>query len=62
MDKNKQYITEISKSDLDELADAANIHAGEGIDVTRTNNGLEISIDRQKLRRWIKMVIDGKPI
>ena len=62
MDKNKQYITEISKSDMEQLADAANLYAGEGIDVERTSTGLEISIDRQKLRRWIQMVIEGKSI
>ena len=62
MDKNKKYITEITKDDLEQLAAAANLHAGEGIDVTPTNDGLEISIDRQKLRRWIQMVIEGKPI
>lgn len=62
MDKNKKYITEITKADLEQLAAAANLHVGEGIDVTPTNDGLEISIDRQKLRRWIQMVIEGKPI
>lgn len=62
MNRNKQYITEISKSDMEQLADAANLHSGEGIEVERTSTGLEISIDRQKLRRWIQMVIEGKPI
>ena len=59
MDANKSYVTQITKNDLKELADAANIHAGEGIVVTPTKDGLEISLDRQYLKMCINACIAG---
>lgn len=59
MDANKSYVTQITKNDLKEMADAANTHAGEGIVVTPTKDGLEISIDRQYLKMCIKACIAG---
>ncbi len=59
MDKDKAYITEISKADLREIAGAANAYAGDGIDVTRTDDGLMISIDRAQFTRWVKTIMNG---
>lgn len=59
MDKDKAYITEISKADLREIAAAANTFAGDGIDVTRTDEGLMISIDRSQFTRWVKTIMNG---
>ena len=59
MDKDKAYITEISKADMREVADAANAFGGDGIDVTRTDEGLMISIDRSQFTRWVKTIING---
>lgn len=59
MDKDKAYITEISKADLREIADAANAFGGDGIDVTRTDEGLMISIDRSQFTRWVKTIMNG---
>lgn len=59
MDKNKRYITQLSGTDMREIADAANIHAADGIDIVRTPEGLEVSIDRDQLTRWVKTIING---
>ena len=45
MDGKKRYITQITTKDMQEIAAAANAHAGDGIDVIPTSEGLEISID-----------------
>lgn len=59
MDKNKRHITEITRRDIEEIADAANMQPGVGIDIQRTADGLEISIDRGQLARWVKTIIQG---
>lgn len=62
MDRKKEYITQITKSDLEEMADAANTYSGDGIDVDHTPDGLMISIDRSQLTRWVKTIINGGTI
>lgn len=59
MDSNKSYLTQLNKQDLKEIADVANIHAGEGIDIVRGNDGIEVSIDRQYLKMCINAYISG---
>ncbi len=59
MDTNKKYITEITRSDLKELAAAANAYGGDGIDVRNTEQGLKIEIDRNQFARWVKIVLSG---
>jgi len=59
VDANKRYVTQISGKDMKEIAAAANIHAGEGIVVTQTESGLEVSVDLVILQNWIKTVIQG---
>lgn len=59
MDSNKSYLTQLNKQDLKELADVANIHAGEGIDLVRGSDGIEISIDRQYLKSCFRAFLDG---
>ena len=41
MTADKQHITQITKQDLREIADAANSYGGDGINVNRTGDGLE---------------------
>lgn len=60
MEKGKRHITQISKGDLSEIADAANLYGGDGIDVSRNDDGLEIKIDKGQLERWIRVVVDGR--
>ncbi len=59
MDANKKYLSDITRKDLEEIAAAANAHGGDGIDVTPTNDGLEISIDRGQFTRWVKTIMYG---
>ena len=59
MKADKRYITQITKQDLKEIADAANAHGGDGIDVKPTADGLEISIDKEQFSRWVRILIDG---
>ena len=53
MDKNKKYLSQITKKDLEEIAAAANIYPGPGINIDRNPDGLCISVDIDQLRRWI---------
>ena len=62
MDGKKRYITQITTKDMQEIAAAANSHGGDGIDVTPTGDGLEISIDRAQLTRWVQAIINGGSI
>ena len=62
MDANKRHITDITRRDLEEIAAAANAHGGDGIDVTPSNDGLEISIDRGQFTRWVKTIMNGGAI
>lgn len=59
MDKNKTYITQITRADLSEIAAAANAYGGDGIDVRKTESGLMVEIDRGQLTRWVKTIING---
>lgn len=59
MDANKRHITDITRRDLNEIADAANAYGGDGIDVERTNDGLKVSVDRGQLTRWVKTIMNG---
>ena len=62
MEANKAYITEVSKTDLKEIASAANAYPGDGIDIQRRDDGMCISIDRSQLTRWVKTIINGGSI
>lgn len=62
MERNKTYITQITKKDLEEIADACNVYAGEGIEITRTENGIEIKVDRDQFTRWVKKIMQGGSI
>ena len=59
MDADKKHITDITRRDLKEIADAANSYGGDGIDVVRTNDGLRVSVDRDQLTRWVKTIRNG---
>ena len=59
MKPDKKYLTQVTIQDLREIADAANSFGGDGINVRRTQDGLEISIDKAQLSRWIRVVMDG---
>lgn len=62
MDANKSHITEITKKDLEEIAGAANMYPGDGIDISRNQDGYEIKIDRDQLTRWVKTIMNGGTI
>lgn len=62
MDRNKKYVFQLSESDISELADIANVQQGEGITLTRSEKGIEISIDKQSLRMWVQAIIRGQEI
>ena len=59
MDADKKFITQISKKDLQEIAKAANAYSGDGINVTPTDAGLEIAIDKEQFSRWVHVIING---
>lgn len=62
MNADKQYITQLSRQDLKEIYEVVNIHAADGIDIKRKPDGLEVSIDRSQLTRWVKTIINGGTI
>jgi len=62
MNPDKRYVTQLSRRDLKEIADVANIDAGEGIILNRTEKGIEIAIDKQSLQFWVKTIINGGQI
>lgn len=53
MTPNKRYITQISKDDLREIAAAANMKAGDGIELVPDPSGIIVRIDKEQLKRWI---------
>ena len=59
MDANKGHITEITRKDLEEIAGAANMYPGDGIDIGKNQDGYEIKIDRDQLTRWVKTIMNG---
>ena len=62
MDANKSHITEITRKDLEEVAGAANMYPGDGVEISRNPDGFEIKIDRGQLTRWVKTIINGDTI
>lgn len=60
--EHKRYITQLSKDDMKAIAAAANMHAGVGLEINNDGNGLEISIDKQTLRMFVRAIIAGKEI
>lgn len=51
--KIPNYITQLSRSDLEEIARAANVQPGFGIKVDKVGDALRISIDENDLKRAI---------
>ena len=62
MNSNKKYITEITGSDMREIAMAANAHGGDGIDVSKKDSGLEISIDLKFLQEVVLRILRGQSL
>lgn len=62
MDKNKKHLFQLSQRDISEIADVANLSNGDGIELTRTEKGITISIDKQALRMWVQAIIQGRDI
>lgn len=62
MDGKKKYLTEITRSDLMEIAMAANAHGGDGINVLPCEAGLEISIDLQFLQEVVMRILRGQSL
>lgn len=57
MTPNVRYITQLTKQDLREIADAVNVIGTNIVIVTPTADGLEVSLDRDQLRQTIKRII-----
>jgi len=49
-----QYITQLSRSDMMAIAQAANIQPGVGVDVVRKGDHVEVSVNQSQLRRWMR--------
>ena len=62
MDRNKKYVFQLSESDISEIADVANMQQGEGVTLSRSEKGIEISIDKQSLRMWVQAIMRGQEI
>ena len=62
MDANKKYLIEITGSDLREIAMAANAHGGDGINILKNDNGLEVSIDLQFLQEVVLRILRGQSL
>ena len=58
MDPNKSHITEITRRDLEEIAETVNMRSGDGIEISRRGEGIEISIDRSQFARWVKTIVN----
>ena len=50
---DKKYLTQVSASDLKEIARAANAEGGEGIEIRAKESVNEIRIDKDQLRIWL---------
>ena len=50
MEANKQYITQLTAADLQELARLTHLEAGDGLTMTPTHNGLRIELDVDYLK------------
>ena len=59
MNANKKHLTEISGSDLREIAAAANAQGGDGIVVSTVGDRMEISIDKNAFEHWVKVIMQG---
>lgn len=57
-----KYITQISASDLKEIAGVVNMETGDGIQIDRSQSGLRISVDKQAIRMWVQTIINGGQI
>ena len=54
-----QYLSQITRREVQEIVAAANMNPGDGIDIKEANGGYQISIDRDQLTRWVKTIING---
>ena len=57
MDANIEYITQIKKSDLRDIAAATNPQPGAGMSIERTSDGFRFSIDENQLKRMMWLFI-----
>ena len=53
MNADIEYITQLTRQDLKDIAAATNPQPGAGVRVDRTSNGFSFSIDEQALRNMI---------
>lgn len=52
--KAPNYITQITRSDLEEIAAATNLVVGPGIDITKQDGSVKIEVNQSQLRRWMR--------
>lgn len=53
MNAGVEYVTQLTREDLKEIAQACNLESGIGIVVERREGAVRISIDQAQLKRWM---------
>ncbi len=53
MSPDKEYVTQITKNDLREIAAVTNMKAGDGIELVPDPSGVTIRVDKEQLKRWM---------
>lgn len=53
MNSNVEYVTQLTREDLKDIARACNLVPGVGILVERSEDSVRISIDQAQLKRWM---------
>lgn len=48
-----EYVTQLTREDLKEVARMCNLECGPGIVVERSDDSVRISIDQAQLKRWM---------
>lgn len=58
MEANKRYVTQLTESDMRELAEVTKLTPGDGLYINRENGRIFIGIDRDKLRALLGIIYD----
>lgn len=53
MNAGVEYVTQLTRDDLKEIAAACNLEAGLGILVEKREGCVRISVDQSQLKRWM---------
>lgn len=53
MNAGVEYVTQLTREDLKEIAQACNLESGIGIVIERREDSIRISVDQSQLKRWM---------